>query len=148
LTNVLGRLRHTYVKDGVKNYEGPTTSWENAIRKFPPYVFKMLVWLWPEFSSVLEPSVTSNAQLRFSIFSNQSHFCMWNFVSADKAKLNLSTETKFHIQKCNTYSTYRYREKPYRTIFQWYSTISTFTVWLSGRKLAHNTRAARVRGVS
>jgi hypothetical protein len=26
LTNVLGRLRHTYVKDGVKNYEGPTTS--------------------------------------------------------------------------------------------------------------------------
>ena len=29
-------------------------------------------------------------------------FCMWNFVSWDKAQFNLSHQTKFHIQKCNT----------------------------------------------
>ena len=27
--------------------------------------------------------------------------CMWNFVSADKANLNISGETKWHIQKCD-----------------------------------------------
>jgi hypothetical protein len=56
----------------------------------------------PKFVSVLEPRVTSNAGLGFSIFSKPSYFCMWNFVSADKAQLALSDETKFHIQKCNT----------------------------------------------
>ena len=38
---------------------------------------------------------------------------MWNFVSADKAQLALSDETKFHIQKCNTC---RYIENPSRRI--------------------------------
>ena len=33
LTTVLGRPRRTDVKTDVKNYQGPTTSRENAIRK-------------------------------------------------------------------------------------------------------------------
>ena len=37
--------------------------------------------------SVLEPRVTSNAGHGFPIFSNPSHFCMWNFVSGNKPKL-------------------------------------------------------------
>ena len=32
-----------------------------------------------KFKSVLEPRVTSNPGLGCSIFSNPSHFCMWNF---------------------------------------------------------------------
>ena len=59
-------------------------------------------WLWPKFVSVLEPRVTSNARLGFSIFSKPSYFCIWNFVFADKAQLASSAETKLHIQKCNT----------------------------------------------
>ena len=39
---------------------------------------------------------------------------MWKFVWADKAQLALSDQTKFHIQKCNTY---RYIEKQSRGIF-------------------------------
>ena len=76
--------------------------------------------------SVLEPRVTSNARLRFSIFSNPSHCCMWSFVSADKAQSAIFQGTKFHIQKCNTC---RYIEKKSRRIYQWYST----TVPLSER---------------
>ena len=49
--------------------------------------------------SVLEPRVTSSERLVFPIFSNPSYFCMWNFVSGDKAQLALSHETKLHIQK-------------------------------------------------
>ena len=49
------------------------------------------------FMSVLEPRVTSNARLRFSIFSKPSYFCMWNFVAADKARLTLSPETMSQI---------------------------------------------------
>ena len=30
------------------------------------------------------------------------HFCMWNFVRADKAHQALSAHTKFQIQKCDT----------------------------------------------
>ena len=70
-------------------------------------------WLWPKFVSVLEPRVTSIARLGFSIFSKPSYFCIWNFVSADKAQLALSAETKLHIQKCNTC---RDIEDPSRTI--------------------------------
>ena len=42
---------------------------------------------------------------RVTYFLNRDtfEFCMWNFVSGDKAQLDLSTETKFHIQKYNTY---------------------------------------------
>ena len=40
------------------------------------------------------------------MFSKPSYFCMWNFVSADKAMdkahFPFSAETKSHIQKCNT----------------------------------------------
>jgi hypothetical protein len=39
LTTVLGRPRRADVKNGVKNYQGPTTSLENAIPKIFPYVF-------------------------------------------------------------------------------------------------------------
>ena len=52
--------------------------------------------------SVLEPRLTSDVGLGFSKFSHPSYFCMWNFVSTDKAQLALSAGTKFHIQKCNT----------------------------------------------
>jgi hypothetical protein len=40
-------------------------------------------------------------RLRISISWQVSHFCMWNFVSADKANraIDLSAETRFHIQK-------------------------------------------------
>ena len=58
--------------------------------------------------SVLEHRVTSNARLGFSI-SKPSYFCMWNFVSADKAPYGLSAETKLHIQKCDTC---RYMDNP------------------------------------
>jgi hypothetical protein len=34
LTTVLRRPRHADCKNSVKNYQGPTTSWENAIRKY------------------------------------------------------------------------------------------------------------------
>jgi hypothetical protein len=34
-----------------------------------------------------------------SIYRQVSHFCMCNFVSADKPYGALSAETKFHIQK-------------------------------------------------
>ena len=49
--------------------------------------------------SVLEPRVTSNARLGFSDTRKVLHFCMWNFIWADKAQLSLSAQTKFHIQK-------------------------------------------------
>jgi hypothetical protein len=37
----MGRLRHTDAKNDVKNYQGPITSRENAIRKYPnvPHTF-------------------------------------------------------------------------------------------------------------
>ena len=38
-------------------------------------------------------------RLWFSIYRQVLHFCMWNFVSADKANWALSAETKFRIQK-------------------------------------------------
>ena len=38
-------------------------------------------------------------RLRFSISRQVLHFCMCNFVAADKAIRALSAETKFHIQK-------------------------------------------------
>ena len=34
LATVLGRPRHTDAKNDVKNYQGPTTSQENVIRKY------------------------------------------------------------------------------------------------------------------
>ena len=105
LTNVIGHPRRADAKNDVKNYQGPTPSWENTIRKYQNFSYPFLnnlVWLWPKFVSVLEPRVTSNAPLRFSIFSKPSYFCRWKCVSADKAQLALSAETKFHIQKCNT----------------------------------------------
>ena len=63
--------------------------------------------------SVLEPRVTSNARLRFSIFSNPSYFCMWNFDSMDEGQLALFPHTKLRIQKCNTC---RYIEKRSRVV--------------------------------
>ena len=68
LTMVLARPRRADAKNGVNNYQGPTTSRENAIRKY--------YGLWPKSVSVLEARVTSNAQLRIStcIFSNPSYF--------------------------------------------------------------------------
>jgi hypothetical protein len=67
-----------------------------------PYVFQILLWLWLEFVSVLEPRDTSNARLGFFIFSRPAYFWMWNFVSGDKARSALYRKTKLHIQKCNT----------------------------------------------
>jgi hypothetical protein len=57
-----------------------------------------------KFVSVHEPRVTSNARLRISNSTTRQvlHFCIWNFVRADKANWGLSAQTKFHIQKCNT----------------------------------------------
>jgi hypothetical protein len=69
--------------------------------------------------SVLEPRVTSNARLGFSIFFNPSYFCYCNFVSANKARLAVFPGTKLHKQKCYTF---RDIENPSsRIIFsQWY----------------------------
>jgi hypothetical protein len=72
--------------------------------------------------SVIEPRATSNARIRISIFSKPPCFCLWNFVSTDKAQLPrgicklvaLSAESKFRTQKCNTY---RYIEVQSRGIF-------------------------------
>ena len=79
---------------------------DSKIHNFPHTFFKILVWLWPKFVSVLDPRVTSNARLRVSIFSNPSYFCTCNYVPADKAHLALSTERNLHIlnlvQKCDT----------------------------------------------
>jgi hypothetical protein len=38
-TTVIARLRRADAKTDVKNYQGRTTALENAIRKFPPYIF-------------------------------------------------------------------------------------------------------------
>ena len=39
LITVLGRPRHTDSKNDVKNYQGPTTSGENAIQKYFQHTF-------------------------------------------------------------------------------------------------------------
>ena len=80
--------------------------------------------------SVLEPRVTSNAPLRFSIFSKPSYFCWWNCVSADKAQSALSAETKFHIQKCNTCRYKRiYREAKYQNFLLYNGTVLSKVVF-------------------
>jgi hypothetical protein len=87
LTTVLGRPRRADVENGVKTIhdQGPTTSRENAIRKylnFPQtFFFKSLVWLWPKFVSVLEPIhvLTSNVGLRISN-TRQAHISDCTFV--------------------------------------------------------------------
>jgi hypothetical protein len=40
LTTVLGRPRHADAKNDVKNYQGPTTSRENAIRKYLNFLIR------------------------------------------------------------------------------------------------------------
>ena len=73
--------------------------------------------------SVHEPRVTSNARLRFSIFSNPSYFCMCNFVSGDRSKAHLALfpETKWHIQTCYTCRDIEKRSRTicYHTIVQY-----------------------------
>ena len=39
------------------------------------------------------------ASLYIRLYRQVLHFCMWNFVSADKADWALSVETQFHQQK-------------------------------------------------
>ena len=42
-------------------------------------------------------------RFRFSVSRQILHFCMCNFVPADKANRALSAKTKLHIQNCKTY---------------------------------------------
>ena len=75
----MGHPRHADAKNSVKSYQVPTTPEENEIRKYHfPHTFFYLfpVWICTKFVSELEPRVTSNARLGFSIFSNPSYFCM------------------------------------------------------------------------
>jgi hypothetical protein len=50
-------------------------------------------------------------RLRFSNTRQVLHFCMWNFIWADKAQLALSAQTNFHIQKCNTCRVFEKRSR-------------------------------------
>ena len=60
--------------------------------------------------SVLEPRVTSNMRLGFSILSNPSYFCMRNFVSGNKAQFTYSFIAGNKVSHTKVQYLPRYRE--------------------------------------
>jgi hypothetical protein len=101
LRTVLGRP----CRVDVKNYQGPTTSRENAIRKYVNFRIRFFKFCFDydlNLCRYLNPELPPMGGFRISNTREILHFCMWNFVWADKANGALSAQTKFHIQKCNT----------------------------------------------